>query len=400
MLSRRQFLRRASLVSLYPLVPSMLGRIAQAAGSQPDARVLVVLQLDGGNDGINTVVPFGDDGYARHRDNLRLATNDLHRLSDHVGLHHEMEGMKHLFDDGRLTIVQGVGYPNPNRSHFQSMRIWQTACIEEGNESSYGWLGRSLDREGGKTPTGGGAFYIGDEQTPIALWGRRSQATSLSSLDDLILPPEVCGALRPGVARSSDDSLQRFVTQQVLSAYTSADQFDRQRRGANFRTARYPSTKLGQHLQLISQLMQSGAGARVFYTSQSGYDTHAAQLYTHSQLLRELSDALRAFLDDLESTGLGDRVVVLAFSEFGRRVEENASQGTDHGAAGPVFLAGRQTSGGLVGKTPDLTDLQEGDVKMSVDFREVYAAVLEDWLGVDAAKILVGSFTKVPLFRS
>ena len=230
MLSRRQFLRRASLVSLYPLVPSLLGRVAQAAGSQPDARVLVVIQLDGGNDGINTVVPFGDDGYARHRDKLRLATNGLHKLSDQVGLHHEMKGMKHLFDDGRLTIVQGVGYPNPNRSHFQSMKIWQTACIDDGNDSSYGWLGRSLDREGGKTPTGGDAFYIGDEQTPLALWGRRSQATSLSSLDDLILPPDVSGAMRPAADQSSDDSLEQFVTQQVLSAYTSADQFDRQRR--------------------------------------------------------------------------------------------------------------------------------------------------------------------------
>ena len=240
MLSRRQFLRRTSLVSLYPLVPSLLGRVAQAAGSQPDARVLVVIQLDGGNDGINTVVPFGDDGYARHRDKLRLATEDLHKLSDQVGLHHEMKGMKHLFDDGRLTIVQGVGYPNPNRSHFQSMKIWQTACIDDGNDSSYGWLGRSLDREGGKTPTGGDAFYIGDEQTPLALWGRRSQATSLSSLDDLILPPNVSGAMRPAADQSSDDSLQQFVTQQVLSAYTSADQFDRQRRGATFKAAQLP----------------------------------------------------------------------------------------------------------------------------------------------------------------
>ena len=220
---------------------------------------------------------------------------------------------------------------------------------------------------------------------------------SLSSLDDLILPPAVSGALRPAAAPSSDDSLQQFVTRQVVSAYATADQFDHQRRGATFQAVRYPSTKLGQHLQLISQLLQSGAGARVFYTSQSGYDTHAAQLYTHSQLLRELSDALRAFLDDLESTGPGDRVVVLAFSEFGRRVAENASQGTDHGAAGPVFLAGRRTSGGLVGTTPDLTDLQEGDVKMCVDFREVYTAVLEDWLGLDAAKILNGRFAKAQI---
>jgi uncharacterized protein (DUF1501 family) len=405
MLSRRAFLRRTSLVSLYPLVPTALGRVAQAAAPIADSKILVVIQLDGGNDGINTVVPYGDDAYGRNRDALRLDTDKLHKLNDHIGLHPQMRAAKELYDDGRLTIVQGVGYPNPNRSHFQSMRIWQTARIDEAEHNSYGWLGRALDLRRNEQPSGEpAAIYAGSDEVPIALWGRRAEAISLSSLDDLKLPfdaAQITTATDDAAFASSGDALNVFVTRQVLSAYAAADQAQTLfKSSASTSSIKYPSTQLGTNLQLISQIIQSGADARVYHTLQGGYDTHAAQLYTHARLLSEFSDGLKAFLDDLKDKGLDDRVAVLAFSEFGRRLKENSSQGTDHGAAGPVFVAGRKTVGGLVGSTPNLADLDDGDLKMGIDLREIYTAILEDWLGVGARSVLGGTFGKAMLLQS
>jgi uncharacterized protein (DUF1501 family) len=411
MLSRREFLHKSSLVSLSPIVPLALGRLATAAPAETDSKILVVIQLDGGNDGINTVVPFGDDAYAANRTALRLETSRLHKLNDHVGLHPQMRGAKELFDDGRLTIVQGVGYPNPSRSHFRSMRIWQTARFDDEEHDSYGWLGRALDvpqsKQNGTSAMQPGAIYTGSAEVPVALWGRRSEAMSLGSLDDLKLSfaasqLSTSTDVASASASSQIDGLDMFVTRQVLSAYAAADQFQKQANSSAARAAavEYPATQLGAQLRLISQLIQSGSRARVFYTIQGGYDTHAAQLYTHARLLGEFSAGLKAFLDDVTNAGLSNRVVVLAFSEFGRRVKENASEGTDHGAAGPVFLAGSRCVGGLVGATPDLTDLDDGDLKSQIDLREIYAAILEDWLDVDAATVLGGTSNKATIFRS
>jgi uncharacterized protein (DUF1501 family) len=403
MLSRREFLHRTSLVSLAPVVPSLFGRIARAADAASDARSLVVIQLDGGNDGINTVVPFGDDAYGRNRDALRLETDKLHKLNDHVGLHPQMKAAKELFDDGRLTIVQGVGYPNPNRSHFESMRIWQTARLDAESRGDYGWLGRAMDTEqGSRTPGQPGGIYVGPEQAPVALWGRRSEAATVSRREDATLPFDVKQMIPASLANSSvkaADDLGLFTTRQVLSAYAAADRLQQELKTGGDPASNYPGSQLAEHLKLVSQLIHSGSSARVFYTSQSGYDTHASQLYTHASLLRDFSEAVRSFLNDLASKGLEDRVLVLAFSEFGRRVEENDSQGTDHGAAGPVLLAGRQTKGGLVGATPDLADLDDGDIKMSTDLRQIYATILTDWLGLDAASVLGGNFAKVDIIR-
>jgi uncharacterized protein (DUF1501 family) len=406
MLSRRQFIRHTSLISLSPLVPSFFSRIAHAASAEPDAKVLVVIQLDGGNDGINTVVPFGDDAYGRNRQALRLETEKLHKLNEHVGLHPQMKAAKQLFDDGRLTIVQGVGYPNPDRSHFRSMRIWQTARLDAGESDSYGWLGRALDEKMNRQEPGQpGAIYVGPESPPVTLWGRRSEAMTVTGLDDLKLPYSA-NQLLPASSKdvavgSAEDALRLFTTQQVFSAYAAANQFQHQIQSkGNRSSAKYPESELASHLELISQLVKSGSAARVFYTSQSGYDTHASQLYTHAQLLRDLSEALKAFLDDLKNSKLDDRVVVLTFSEFGRRVKENDSQGTDHGAAAPMLLAGGKTASGLIGATPDLSDLDGGDVKMKIDLREVYAAILDNWLGIDSTAVLGRRFTKLGLFKS
>jgi uncharacterized protein (DUF1501 family) len=403
MLTRRRFLQASSLISLSPVLPSILANTARAAAASPDAKVLVVIQLDGGNDGINTVVPYADDGYGRARDKLRLEIDKLHKLNDQVGLHPSMRGAKELFDDGRLCVVQGVGYPNPDRSHFRSMRIWQTARFDDERHDSYGWLGGALDEWAlqHNSDAAANAIYVGEQETPVALWARRSAATTLLTAEDLKLTLGSRPAASPHDSQGEDSSLGQFVSKQVLSAYAAADEFQRQQ-SHNQATAGndYPDTPLGSRLKLVSQLLKSGAQSRVFYTLQSGYDTHSAQLYTHARLLREFSDAIKAFLDDLKTAKLDDRVLVLAFSEFGRRVSENDSQGTDHGTAGPVFLAGKPVKGGLVGNSPDLTNLDGGDLKMQMDFRQVYAAILDDWLGVKSENVLGKSFQKPPVLSA
>jgi uncharacterized protein (DUF1501 family) len=408
MITRRQFFATSgSLISTAPFVPTMLCRAAQAAQESRDDRVLVVIQLDGGNDGLNTVVPYADDAYARARPKLHVAAKDVHKLTDSLGLHPRMRAAKELYDDGLLSIVQGVGYPNPDRSHFRSMRIWQTASFDDAAHDAYGWLGRSLDRDA--APESGGdtaAIYVGEEQVPVALWGRRSASASLSRIDDLSLTrkTQTLGILRNAEIddAKSDPSLRQFVTRQVLRAHAAADQLERQQVALSKSAASsYPDSALAARLRIVSQLLASGSPARVYYTVQGGYDTHAAQTFTHGQLLFELSQALKAFLDDLARSELGDRVVVLAFSEFGRRVAENGSLGTDHGAAGPVFLAGKTVRPGLFGQEPRLSDLDEsGDLKSSLDFRQVYATVLENWLRVRSEKTLGGQFDTLPLVDS
>jgi uncharacterized protein (DUF1501 family) len=398
MISRRRFLQASSLVSLSPMLPTVFSRTARAASAAPDERALVVIQLDGGNDGINTVVPFGDDAYGRARNELRLKPDKLHKLDDYTALQSGMKSAKELLDDGRLAIVQGVGYPNPNRSHFTSMKIWQTARFDQAEHDGYGWLGRTLDVTQVDANGGGNrdAIFVGDTATPVALWGRRSSAISLSRDEDLQLQSDRL-AKATTVPSSATEDLEQFVSKQILAAYDASEQFGRAT--ASDQSSEYPDTELATRLQLVSKLLKSGFRSRVYYTVQSGYDTHSAQLYAHYRLLREFSGALKAFLDDLRASGLDDRVIVLAFSEFGRRVAENDSAGTDHGTAGPVFLAGSHVNAGLIGESPDLNDLVDGDLKMKIDFRQVYATLSEQWLGVESKQILGGAYESVPVLK-
>jgi uncharacterized protein (DUF1501 family) len=397
MLTRRQFIAHSgSLISATAIVPTMLCRAAYSATASRDESVLVVIQLDGGNDGLNTVVPYDDDAYVRARPKLHIAAKDVHKLSDVLGLHPRMRAAKELFDDGRLTIIQGVGYPNPDKSHFRSMRIWQTASFDEAAHNSYGWLGRALD--GANQPVNSGesaAVFVGDEQVPATLWSRRSATTALSRIDDLTLVRPI-DHRSPGDDQTRGESLSQFVTRQVLSAYSAADQIARKHVSATHEPT-YPESALANRLKLISQLLKTGSRARVYYAIQTGYDTHAGQMYPHGQLLAEFSQALKAFLDDLKTSELAERVVVLAFSEFGRRVAENDSLGTDHGAAGPVFLAGKPVHGGLVGAAQDLASLERDDLPLNIDFRQVYATLLDQWLGIPSATILGGRFEHLPL---
>jgi uncharacterized protein (DUF1501 family) len=391
MLSRRDFLGRTALVALAPTVPAFLARSVRAAAPEHDGLVLVVLQLDGGNDGLNTVVPFKDEGYLKNRTRLRLPEKQLHKINDQVALHPQLGEMKKLLERQQLAIVQGVGYPNPNRSHDRSMAIWQTARFDPEEHKGHGWLGRALD-----SGTDQASLFVGTTPLPVALRGRRSPASVLSRLEEFRLSGEP--AVRAMATPPAGEDVSGFIHRSFLDAYTTSDRLAEVSRvkdgGVN-----YPSSGLANRLQLIARLLKSGFAARVYYTSQGSYDTHAAQLQTHANLLSDLGGALRAFLDDLTAARLADRVTVLIFSEFGRQVRENGSAGTDHGTAAPVFLAGPGVRAGLSGTAPNLLDLVGNAPKMTVDFRGVYAAVLEDWLGLPAKEALGGTFERLPLFR-
>ncbi len=394
MITRRDFLRNTAFLSLSPVVPAFLATTARASSAEPDGRILVTLQLDGGNDGINTVVPFGDQAYAKCRRELRLPVDKLFKVGDGLGLHPSMRAAADLLESGRLAIVQGVGYPNPNRSHFESMKIWQTARPAAAADETLGWLGRALDRSPQKN--GPDAVLVGDENLPLALFARRAASASFSDASDLALTLPA----PPGAAASTGEDLSAFVNRTVTSAYATAAEIEAaSARGAGPAT-RYPDTSLAKRLELVARSIKAGATARVYYVIQSGYDSHAVQLPTQAQLLREFAGGVKAFLDDLAAAKLAERVVLMAFSEFGRRPEENGSLGTDHGTAGPLFLAGPSVKPGLFGKTPLLGDLEDGNLKWSTDFRSVYATLLSGWLDLPAQEILGQSFAALPVLKT
>jgi uncharacterized protein (DUF1501 family) len=400
MLSRRDFLGRSALVALAPTVPLFLARSVRAAEPRPDGRVLVVVQLNGGNDGLNTVVPFRQDGYLGNRKVLRLPEDKLLKIDAQTALHPSLGAAMKLLESRRLAIVQGVGYPNPSRSHARATAVWQTARTDPEEHTGYGWLGRVLDRDAAPS------LFVGISALPIALRGRRSRASVMSRPEEFhlvgdaaLLRSTVGGARSPerlptGVAR---DDLAAFVERSFVDAYTTCDRLAEAARVSESST-RYPATGLASRLRLIARLIKTGFATRVYYTAQDGYDTHARQLPTHAGLLSELGGALLAFLDDLATARLTDRVVVLIFSEFGRQVRENASAGTDHGTAAPVFLAGTAVRSGLLGTAPNLLELEDNAPKMTMDFRRLYATVLEDWLGLPSKGALGETFAKLPLF--
>ncbi len=303
------------------------------------------------------------------------------------------------------ALVPGVGYPNPNRSHFESMAIWQTARLDPEEHTGPGWIGRSLDEpaeSGHGRPAGTPALLIGDGIPPAALRGRRAAASSLERIDDLTVHQASARSLiaTPLAGTPGDDEgLDAYVRRSVLDAYAASDRVAELTRRRIDTEARYPDTALAGKLRTVAQLLKADLGARVFYTIQSGYDTHAGQSNSHYSLLFELGGAIKAFLDDLTAAKLADRVALVGFSEFGRRVAENGSAGTDHGTAGLVFLAGTGVRPGVHGKVPSLTDLVDGDPKISTDFRRIYADVLQNWLGLPSQTALGSTFDPLPLFR-
>lgn len=381
--SRRRLLIQGIELAAFAAASARAGFALPRAGAR-DERVLVVLQLTGANDGLNTVVPHRQDAYFRLRPTLGQAPNTLHRLDDAHGLHGALAGLGQLFADGRLAVVHGVGYAHPNRSHFRSMEIWHTAEPDR-PAGDTGWLGRVADRLIPADPSALVALHLGSESLPRALWSRRCFATSVREAEGFRLATphaELAEARAAAIARRSEGELG-FLREAARSTYRAAQRMEEL--SARPSKADYPRHELARKLQLAARLIAGRFGTRVFYLTHEGYDTHARQAPAHAALLGELGGALLAFQRDLEACGEAPRVATLVFSEFGRRVEENGSKGTDHGAGAPLFVLGAGIAGGMHGTAPDLARLEEGDVPYSTDFRAVYAALEQHWLGLPAS---------------
>jgi uncharacterized protein (DUF1501 family) len=442
MLTRRQMLRRtfggASLVALGSTVPGFIAASAKAAEAGKD-KVLVVLELGGGNDGLNTVIPYADDLYHKARPTLRFQKKDIVRVDDAIGLHPALQPLGRLLEKGELAIVQGVGYPNPNRSHFESMDIWHTA--DPRRKLTNGWLGRTL---GGLKLSEGGvpAFYVGTERLPLAMQGPSAGVATLHPAKSFEL--QLSGAVQeedgrfpgsrpeatktksgeqvdPDAARrklireltpagtGANDALQ-FVRRTSLQTLTTIDRmreimnsFNRpdgqfERRGNSYA---YVREGLPYELRLVAAMIRAGIGSRIYYVSLDGFDTHSSQAAEHRELLNAVANSISSFFQELGESGDASRVLLTTFSEFGRRVQENGSQGTDHGSGSCMFVAGPGVKAGLVGKHPSLRtdDLDDGDLKHHTDFRQVYATLLDRWLEVDSRHVLDGKFEHVALLK-
>ncbi len=402
-LSRRQFLSATALAGLTPVPRVLLEAALRPRANDEDATTLVVLQLSGGNDALNTVIPGEDPIYRRERPTLAVGEERVLSLArgafdpagvtlsgaaqaEHIGFHPEMKALWELYGEGRVAVVQGVGYPNPSRSHFRSMDIWHTARPDVEDTES-GWLGRTIDRHSGAMS----AVDIGHAALPLALRGE-TEVPSLQNLDwlDELASPEgrrVRSRLRALHAAGRTGPAER-VRRLAVSTFASLDRLVELRNRPV--PVEYPDSRLADRLKWAAQLISGHFPARVLYLSLGGFDTHAQQREHHERLLRDLSGSVAAFFRHLEAQSEEKRVTVLVFSEFGRRVRENGSRGTDHGVAAPLFLISGKVRGGVYGPHPRLDDLDDGDLRFHTDFRRIYATLLDRWLGVGDSKTLLG----------
>ena len=396
-LSRRDFVNLTATGSVVfgfgGTAPRFLAHAAKKAKSQEN--VLVVVQLSGGNDGLNTVIPFDNDDYRKARPSLAINRKEVHKINDELAFHPVLKGFSELYQQGQLAVVQGVGYPNPNRSHFESMDFWHT-CVRKSEKRDSGWLGRTVDQLEKDRAIDIAALHLGEEKQPLALLSRTYRVPSVRSLEQFRLNlsrQESLGEIRKLIEsrRKQTNALLEFVQASAGTAIDVSKEFEQ--KGKSYHPkASYPATALGEKLKTVAQLIQSGLQTRIYYVELAGFDTHSQQAGAHNSLLRQLGDAVFAFQSDISGQGHGDRVLTVCFSEFGRRVEENASKGTDHGTAAPMFLVGDRVKAGLIGKHPSLKDLDEGDLKFHTDFRRVYAAILENWFQCNSKEILGSRF--------
>ncbi|ADV66366.1 DUF1501 domain-containing protein [Deinococcus maricopensis] len=382
-MDRREFLK-LSAVAL-AATSGMPGFLARAAASAGGDKTLVVVQLTGGNDGLNTLVPYSNGAYYAARPNIAIPRKDVLTLNGDLGMHPALRPLMKHWDAGDLAWIENVGYPNPNRSHFASMAIWHTADPTQAADD--GWIGRIAERIGDPFC----ASNVGGT-TPRALMASEFALPSIDSVDgfQLKLPEGLQGAFEGmlNAPRSGEAAYLQRATRQMLANTRKV-----QANAGKYRAgATYPEGKFAAQLRDVARLIAGGTGQRVLYTSLGSFDTHAGQRAEQDDLLTELAGGLSAFMADLERQGAADRVIVMGFSEFGRRVAENDSAGTDHGQGSVMFALGPGVRGGVHGDSPDLEDLADGDIKYRQDFRGVYAEALGRWLNLNPRDILGGDF--------
>jgi uncharacterized protein (DUF1501 family) len=434
--TRRQFLHNGALFASAALsvpaflqgtayaLPRPLAGLSSIAGVD-EGRILVVVQLSGGNDGLNTVVPFRDDLYRRARPTIAISQDSVHELSKNgrngasdMGLHPSMTGVRELYDEGLCAVVQNVGYPNPNRSHFASMDIWHTA---DESGTGNGWLGRYVDSQccgfgKGESGTAEGdapfepPISIG-RSMPLALQGREMMPVTFESeqlyrwtgdkSEDLSTAYEQLLTRHEPHGDHHDETPASFLVRTALDARVSSDTI--REAVSKPSLVKYPGSNFARQLSMVASMIRAGLGTRVYYVSLGSFDTHAGQggaQGQHARLLQQFSDGVRAFYKDLQAQGNDGRVLTACFSEFGRRVSQNASNGTDHGTAAPMFLFGPMVNAGVHGLNPNLRDLDNGDLKFKADFRQVYAEVLDNWLSTNSADVLERKYKHLRLLKA
>lgn len=369
-----------------------------------DGRILVVVQLSGGNDGLNTLVPYRNELYQKARPKLKISGDDVVRINDEFGLHPSLTSIESLLEGNRLAIVQGVGYPSPNRSHFESMDIWHTCATKEARKGS-GWLGRYLGSHQEAKGSDASALHIGHEVLPLALVEKGVQVPSIASVEQMRLKggDPSSSEMRRSEDEQDSNELLNFVAASTDAALAASKRLETALATPD-QSGDFPATGLGERLKTISRLILAGLSTRIYYVTLDGFDTHANQPDAHAGLLRQWSEAISAFCQSMQRAGQQDRVLVMTFSEFGRRVAENASLGTDHGAAAPMIFAGPSFAKPIVGELPSLDDLDDGDLKFHTDFRDVYATIVAEWMSGNPEKVLGESFTRnqkqIPLFST
>ncbi|MCS6884190.1 MAG: DUF1501 domain-containing protein [Acidobacteriota bacterium] len=407
--SRRDFLKATISALSLPLAMKHLPE--SVLGQTPD-RILVVVEMMGGNDGLNTCVPYTDKLYYEYRPSLAIPEAQLLKISDRIGLHPALAKFKERFDKGNVAILQDVGYPEPDLSHFRSRSIFHRAdpTTQEYFEQP-GWLGKYADIKLAATNNPLSVVNLGDgknsQSAPSSLLGEKFIPSTINSFElyqfqtDSKYPADRNNKLSAFKKTNfvTNDAEFSFIAETGVDAVESAE---RLQAGIKKYTPQieYPNDSLGTQLQMAAKIIAGELGTQIIYTSYGGFDTHANQKQEHHQLLESFSLSVDAFFRDLERLGKADRVLLMSFSEFGRRPRENGSQGTDHGTAGPMFVIGNSVKGGLYGKLPNLAQLDRvGNLQYSIDFRAVYATVLRDWLQVDPTAVLGAQFENLGFIK-
>jgi len=394
MTSRRNFLKQSLLGATGSLlVPTFLKAFEKPnAFAETNDKILVVVQLSGGNDGLNTIVPYRNDLYYQHRPSLAIGAEKVLKVSDELGFHPALGPLRRLYDQGYLGVLNNVGYPNPDRSHFRSMDIWQTAS--PGRYVQTGWIGRYLDANCPGCSVADQAIEV-DDTLSLALKG--DNIKGLAMKDPRKLHKAVHNSFFHDVALNNtaegmNEPSLHYLYKTLAETVSSAD-FLYQKAGSPTAGSDYPQSDFGRKLKTVAQLILARVPTRVYYVSMAGFDTHVNQQAQHQRLLQLYSEGITAFVDDLDR---GDRmkdVLIMTFSEFGRRVAQNASGGTDHGTANNLFVVTKHLKQkGFLNDTPDLLKLDNGDLIHQLDFRSVYATILDKWLEVAPKKILPGAY--------
>lgn len=382
-LSRRDFLRTTAAAGAGALVLPQFGWTMPRSSED---RRLVLLFLDGGNDGLNTIIPHGDDLYHKARPKLGFAKDEVVRLDDEFGLHPELAAWRFLFQGGALSVMHGVGYDRPDLSHFTSRDIWHYGMRDQVSPETLlqsGWVGRAFESQSGESLP---PVAMGTSEAPLLLKNSGGGGLTMHDLSSLRIDrtPRIPmdGAIAGPLAKIGQASRDAYDTAEKLQKAASKIPAGEG----------YPDSGLGDRLRLAARLVRAENGPPVCWTKLGGFDTHALQADTHASLLRQVGDATAAFLGDLTRDGSDQRTLLLIYSEFGRRVAENGSAGTDHGTAGPVFALGGQVQGGLLGKSPDLSNLADGNLRHTTDFRAVFSEAVRDWMGWSAEGLFDGPY--------